>query len=144
MTGRVGARGSEPTAQRIIGVRRFIGLAILTAGVFLPSAFAAPAEPPSPPRLGGPLVDGSVVRTRGCGSRFFIVYRDEYVLAQWLGGEMVKEGDVLQGVDDQTSFEREGPMIFTNLATGRTIDVVVEKVLLNRADYARSTGQVCR
>ena len=126
-------------------MKRFISMATIVAAVFMPPvALAAPAEAQHPPRLGGPLVDGSVVRTRGCGSHFFIAYREEYALAEWLGGEMVNDGDVLQGSDDQVSFEREGPMTFTNLATGRTVDVVIEKALMNQADYSRTVGQVCR
>jgi hypothetical protein len=105
---------------------------------------ATAAEAQNPPRLGGPLVDGSVVRARGCGSHFFIAYHEEFALAEWLGGEMVREGDVLQATDDQGSFEREGRMSFTNLATGRTVDVVVEKALMNRADYLKTFGLVCR
>ncbi len=57
---------------------------------------------------------------------------------------MVQEGDVLQGVDDSTSFEREGRMTFTNLATGRTVDVVIDKALLTRADLGRTLAQYCR
>jgi hypothetical protein len=105
---------------------------------------ATAAEAQNPPKLGGPLVDGSVVRARGCGSHFFIAYHEEFALAEWLGGEMVREGDVLQATDDQGSFEREGRMSFTNLATGRTVDVVVEKALMNRADYLKTFGLVCR
>jgi hypothetical protein len=97
-----------------------------------------------PPRLGGPLVDGSVTLAHGCGTRFFIAYRDVYALAQWLGGEMVQDGDVLQGVDDQASFEREGRMIFVNLATGNTVEVVIEKALMNHADYTKTVAMVCR
>ena len=126
-------------------MKRFICMAILSATVLTPRVvLAAPSEAQHPPRLGGPLVDGSVVRARGCGSHFFIAYREEFALAEWLGGEMVKDGDVLQGNDDQVSFEREGRMTFTNLATGRTVDVVIEKALLNQADYSRTVGQVCR
>jgi hypothetical protein len=105
---------------------------------------ATPSEAQHPQRLGGPLVDGSVIRARGCGSHFFISYHEQFALAEWMGGEMVKELDVLQGNDDQESFEREGRMTFTNLATGRTIDLVIEKALMNRADYSRTIQQVCR
>ena len=129
--------------HRLVAVRVRL-LASLFAAVLTTPLLAAPPETVSPPRLGGPLVDGSVVRAHGCGSRFFIAYRAEFALAQWLGGEMVKDGDVLQGVGDQVSFEREGRMIFTNLATGRTVDVVIEKALLNRSDYARTAARVCR
>jgi hypothetical protein len=126
-------------------VTRRLVIATLFAAVLTPPfLFAAPPEPPHPPRLGGPLVDGSVIRTRGCGSHFFVAYRAEFALAQWLGGEMVKDGDVLEGSDDQANFEREGRMTFTNLATGRTVDVVIEKALLNRADFTRTAAQVCR
>lgn len=114
------------------------------AALLLPVVLATAAEAQNPPRLGGPLVDGSVVRARGCGSRFFIAYHEEFVLAEWLGGEMVREGDVLQGAGDSGSFEREGRMTFTNLATGRTVDVVIEKALMNRADYMKTFGLVCR
>jgi hypothetical protein len=123
--------------------RRLIATLLVAALTPLP-LLAAPPEPPHPPRLGGPLVDGSVIRTKGCGNRFFIAYRAEFVLAQWLGGEMVKDGDVLESSDDQSNFEHEGRMTFTNLATGRTVDVVIEKALLNRADYSRAAAQVCR
>jgi hypothetical protein len=124
---------------------RFIWMAAIFAAVLRPPvALAAPSDAQHPPRLGGPLVDGSVVRTRGCGSHFFIAYREEYALAEWLGGEMVNDGDVLQGSDDQVSFEREGRMTLTNLATGRTVDVVIEQPLMNPADYSRTVGQVCR
>jgi hypothetical protein len=124
---------------------RMIAATLCAAASLLPLMPAVLAQTPThPPRLGGPLVDGSVVRTRGCGSHFFIAYRDEFALASWLGGEPVREGDVLQGADDLTSFEREGRMTFTNLATGRTVDVVIEKALLNRTDYSRTIGQVCR
>lgn len=116
-------------------------VAALPIPAILPVAFA---QAPHPPRLGGPLVDGSVIRTQRCGGRFFIAYRDEYALAQWLAGEMVKDGDVLQSKDDKTSFEREGRMTLTNLATGREVDVVIEKALMNRADYSRTVRKVCR
>jgi hypothetical protein len=112
--------------------------AVLTHVVVL----VAPAD--AQHRLGGPLVDGSVVRARGCGTRFFIAYRDEFALAEWVGGEMVRENEVLQAIDDQESFEREGRMTFTNLATGRTVDLVIERALMNHADFARAVGQVCR
>jgi hypothetical protein len=105
---------------------------------------APPIALPAPPRLGGPLIDGSVLSRPGCGSHFFIVYKDEYALAEWLGGEMVKDGDVLQTTDDQTSFEREGRMTLLDLATGRTIDVVIEQALMNRAVYGKIASQVCR
>jgi len=119
-------------------------MATMLSPLVLPVALAAPIEAQHPPRLGGPLVDGSVIHARGCGSHFFIAYHEEYALAEWLGGEMVNDGDVLQGSDDQVSFEREGRMSFTNLATGRAVDVVIEKALMNKTDYARTIGQVCR
>jgi hypothetical protein len=129
----------------VASMKHLISMAILVAAVITPPTIqAAPAEAQNPARLGGPLVDGSVIRTRGCGSHFFITYRQVFVLAEWLGGDMVKDGDVLQGIDDQVSFEREGRMTFTNLATGRTIDVAIEKTLMNHADYSRTAGQVCR
>jgi hypothetical protein len=96
------------------------------------------------PQLGGPLVDGSVVRAHGCGSHFFIVYRNEYALAELLGGEMVKDGEVLQTTDDQESFEREGRMTLTNLVTGRIVDVVIEQALINTTDYSRTARKFCR
>jgi hypothetical protein len=105
---------------------------------------AAPCRAQHSPRLGGPLVDGSVIRTQGCGSHFFIAYREQFVLANWLGGEMAQDLDVLQTIDDQSSFEREGRITLTNLATGRTIDVFIEKALMNKADYSRTLRQVCR
>jgi hypothetical protein len=98
----------------------------------------------APPRLGGPLVDGSVVRVRGCGVHFFISYHDQYQLAEWLGGEYVKEGDVLVAADDTASFEREGRATFTDLATDRTVDIFIEKALMNRQDFSRKARQVCR
>lgn len=97
-----------------------------------------------PPLLGGPLVDGSVVRTRGCGAHFFIAYRDEFVLAEWLGGEMIKDNDVLQITDDRSSFEREGRITLTNLTTGGSVEAMIEQALMNRAAYTRLVGQVCR
>jgi hypothetical protein len=120
-------------------------ICMATMAVLIPPVvLAAPSEVQHPPRLGGPLVDGSVVRARGCGSHFFIAYRNEYALAAWLGGEMVKENDVLQTTDDQANFEREGRMTLTNLATGRAVDIVIEKALMNRADYSTTSRQVCR
>jgi len=118
-------------------------VAALCAAAFIPAVFAAPPEV-HPPALGGPLVDGSVVRAKGCGSRFFIAYGAEYALAQWLGGEMVRDGDVLAATDDTVSFEREGRMNFLNLATGRTVDLVIEKALMNLADFRRTVAHVCR
>jgi hypothetical protein len=98
----------------------------------------------APPRLGGPLVDGSVLVRNGCGPRFFIVYQDSYALAEWLGGDMVKDGDVLQTTDADSSFLREGRMTLLDLATGRTIDIVIEQALMNRTDFARVASRVCR
>jgi hypothetical protein len=120
-------------------MRHLNGMTALLVGLFLSHVLLA-----APPRLGGPLVDGSVVRTRGCGTHFFIAYRNEYALAEWLGGEMVKDGDVLKVNDDQMSFEREGRMTLTNLATGLTIEVVIEQALMNNADMSRAAGKVCR
>ncbi len=116
-------------------------LPVLAAALLAPPALSAP---PTPPRLGGPLVDGSVLLGHGCGSHFFIVYKDLYALAEWLGGDMVKNGDVLQTTDDQSSFEREGRMTLLDLATGTTIDVVIEQALINRAAYNRTVSQVCK
>jgi hypothetical protein len=113
------------------------------AAVLLALTVAGPALAQNPPRLGGPLVDGSVTRSRGCGSHFLIAYRDEYALLEWLGGEMPRDGDVLQGVDDQTSFEREGRATLINLATGATLEVMIAKALLNRADYTKTVAQFC-
>jgi len=118
-------------------------LAGLLAGI-LAGFVMSPAALAAPPRLGGPLVDGSVIRTHGCGSHFFIAFRDEYALVTWLAGEMVKDGDVLQLTDDQLSFEREGRLTLLNLATGRMIDVVIEKALMNHADLSKTIGKVCR
>jgi hypothetical protein len=117
--------------------------ALVAAALATLAIHAAAIESQNPPRLGGPLIDGSVIRTRGCGTRFFIAYRDVFVLAEWLGGEMIKENDVLQGTDGQASFEREGRMTFTNLASGRAVDIVIEKTLMNHSDYARTLKQVC-
>ncbi len=89
------------------------------------------ADGATPPRLGGPLVDGSVVRAQGCGPYFFIVYGNEYSLAQWLGGAPVRETEVLQTTDDQASFEREGRMTANDLATGRPVELFIEQALLN-------------
>lgn len=131
-------------SQRDVGRKRFIRITSLLAAIFtLPNVFTV-AEAQHPPRLGGPLVDGSVTRARGCGSHFFIAYRNSFSLAEWLGGEMVKENDVLQGIGDQASFEREGRMTLTNLATNGIVEVVIEKALLNHADYSRTARQVCR
>lgn len=118
--------------------------ALMVAVWILPILLPTAAEAQTLPRLGGVLIDGSVTRTRGCGSHFFIAYHDEYALAEWLGGEMVNEGDVLQAIDGQTSFEREGRMTFTNLTTGNTIDVMIEKALLNHANYSKTLARVCR
>lgn len=98
----------------------------------------------APPRLGGPLVDGSVVRTHGCGNHFFIAYRNEYALAELLGGDMVKDGDVLQINDERDSFEREGRMTLTNLATGLSLDVVIEQALMNNSDFSRTARIKCQ
>jgi hypothetical protein len=114
-------------------------------GLILAVALLAPsAALTAPPRLGGPLIDGSVLLRRNCGSHFFIAFQDEYALAEWLGGDMVKDGDVLQTTDDQSSFQREGRMTLLDLATGRTIDVVIEQALMNRTDYTRTVSKVCR
>jgi hypothetical protein len=126
-------------------MKKILPLPIVTLVAAVLAQFAvlvAPAE--AQQRLGGPLVDGSVVRARGCGTHFFIAYRDEFALAEWVGGDMVRENEVLQAIDDKGSFEREGRMTFTDLATGRTIDLVIEKALLNRADYSRTVARVCR
>src|ERR1700722_15781749 len=61
-----------------------LGLIIFTLAW---SATARAAD--TPPRLGGPLIDGSVIKARGCGSHFFVVYGSSYLQAQWLGGEIV-------------------------------------------------------
>jgi hypothetical protein len=95
-------------------------------------------------RLGGPLVDGTVVRARGCGSHFFVIYHQEYALAEWLGGDMVRENEVLQSTDPGASLEREGRVTFVDLATGHPIDFVIEKALMSPAEYAQAQGQVCR
>jgi hypothetical protein len=105
---------------------------------------AAPAPEHPGPRLGGPTVDGSVVRTAGCGAYFIVTYHSEYALAQWVGGQMVRDNDVLEGHGDLTSFEREGPMTFTNLSTGQTIDVVIEKTLMNQAELSQAEARYCR
>jgi hypothetical protein len=96
------------------------------------------------PKLGGVLIDGSVIRVRGCGSHFFIAYHEEFALAELLGGDMVRESELLQLPADQGSFEREGRMTATNLATGRQVDFVIEKALMNTNDYNAMVGQVCR
>jgi hypothetical protein len=95
-------------------------------------------------RLGGPAIDGTVVRVRGCGNHFFVQYHNSVALAEWLGGEMVRENEVIQSTDDNASLEKEGRMTFTDLATGRPVDFVVEKALMNPADYAKTQGEVCR
>jgi hypothetical protein len=113
-------------------------------------AIVAAASAPGPsalaqqPKLGGVLVDGSVIRVRGCGSHFFIVYHEEFALAQQLGGDMVREAELLQLESDQTSFEREGRMTATNLTTGREVDFVIERALMNFSEYNSVAGQVCR
>jgi hypothetical protein len=94
-------------------------------------------------RLGGPLVDGTVVRVRGCGSHFFIAYHNNYVLAEWLGGDMVRENEILQSSNENASLEREGRMTFTDATTGRPIDLVIEKALMSPAEFARTEAQVC-
>ena len=131
------------TLRRVITVKRIVRAATMVAAALTQfGVLVVPTE--AQHRLGGPVVDGSVIRTRGCGSHFFIAYRDEFVLAEWLGGEMVRENDVLKANGDQESFEREGRMTFMNLVTGRTIDLVIEKALMNHADYSKTVGKVCR
>jgi hypothetical protein len=95
-------------------------------------------------RLGGTSIDGSVVRIHGCGNHFFIVYGTEYALVEWLGGDMVMENDRLEVTDDQGSFEREGRLNLKNTATGRPVDVVIEKTLMNASDYSKTVASVCR
>lgn len=95
-------------------------------------------------RLGGPLVDGTVVRARGCGSHFFIAYHNTYALGEWLGGDMVRENEILVSSNDNDSLEREGRMTFTDVATGRPIDFVIEKALMSPADFARTEAEMCR
>ncbi len=104
---------------------------------------ACPSFAASAPRLGGPVVDGSVVRVRGCGVYLFISYHNEYALAQWLGGYAVRETEVLQTMDDQASFEREGRLTVTDLASGRAVDLFIEKAMLNNSDYAKATARYC-
>jgi hypothetical protein len=134
------ACGGGPTSSRRLGaMKRIICGALEVAAVFIPLAVLGASA-----RLGGPLVDGSVARARGCGSHFFIAYHEGFALADWLGGEMVKENDVLQTTDDVSSFEREGRMTLTNLATNRTVDIVIDKALLNHAEYLRTVQRVCR
>jgi hypothetical protein len=95
-------------------------------------------------RLGGPLVDGSVIRFNGCGNYFFVAYRNEYALAEWIGGDMVRESEVLQATDDTSSFEREGRMSFTNTASGKLVDVIIERALLNQTDLSQLIHRYCR
>jgi hypothetical protein len=95
-------------------------------------------------RLGGPLIDGTVVRVRGCGSHFFIAYHNAYALAEWLGGDMVRENEVVRSLNENDSLEREGRMTFTDVATGRPIDLVIEKALMSAPEFARTQAQVCR
>jgi len=113
--------------------------AVAGAAVLLPIIASS-----APPRLGGPLIDGSVVRVHGCGSYFFVSYENEYDLVEWIGGEPVKEGDVLEPIDDASNLEREGRGTFTNRATGRTIDVVIDRALMNGRDYSLNVGKYCR
>ena len=115
---------------------RFAGAMALLALVSLPAA--------AQHRLGGPTVDGTVIRVRGCGSHFFVQYHDAFALAEWLGGDMVREDEVIQSTDDTASLEREGRMTFTDLATGHPVDFVVEKALMSRADFTRTVAQYCR
>jgi hypothetical protein len=119
-------------------------LACGLAALWLAQPVRAQVENPRTPRLGGPLIDGSVTRAHGCGSHFFVIYRDEYALAEWLGGQPPIEGDVLEGIDDQQSLERVGRMTFVDLATRNTMEFVIEKTFLNRADYSKTVRQVCR
>jgi len=97
----------------------------------------------APPRLGGPLVDGSVVRVQGCGVHFFIAYGNTFELAEWLGGDPVRETEVLQTTDSTTTFEREGRLTVTDLATGRTVDVYIDKALMNRTEFDRTIALTC-
>jgi hypothetical protein len=97
----------------------------------------------APPRLGGPLVDGSVIRTQGCGAHFFIAFGNTFALAEWIGGDPVRDTEVLQTTDSVSSFEREGRMTVTNLATGRTVDLFIDKALMNNAEFTRLVAQTC-
>jgi hypothetical protein len=94
-------------------------------------------------RLGGPLIDGSITRARGCGPYFFIVFANQFAMAEWLGGDPVRENEVLQTMDDQGSFEREGRETVLDLATGRTVDIMIDQALMNQADYQSAANKVC-
>lgn len=95
------------------------------------------------PRLGGQLVDGSVVRTKGCGIYFFIAYGNTFALAEWLSGDPVRDTEILQTTDGTSSFDHEGRMTVTNLATGRTLDLFIDKALMNNAEFSRSAAKYC-
>jgi hypothetical protein len=95
-------------------------------------------------RLGGPLIDGSVVRAAGCGSHFFVAYRDDYALADWLGGTMVRENEVLQSTSPNGgNFEREGIATMNNLTTGKPITFVIVKALIQRTEFEALINKFC-
>jgi hypothetical protein len=94
-------------------------------------------------RLGGPTIDGSITKATGCGNYFFIVYANQFAMAEWLGGDPVRETEVLQTVDDQGSFQREGRETVLDLATGRTVDIMIDQALMNQTDYQRAASKVC-
>jgi hypothetical protein len=128
-----------------MGIFRHTVLGVVAILIVMPpAADEAAADTLNRPRLGGPLIDGSVARARGCGNHFFIAYREKFALVEWLGGQMVNENEVLQSDDDQITFEREGRATLTNLATGGTIEVVIEQALLNRLEFSKVARRVCR
>jgi hypothetical protein len=123
-------------------VRRGLSYTILvSAAALLP--LLSPVAAFGQPRLGGPLIDGSVTRARGCGNYFFIVYGNQFALAEWLGGDPVRDNEVLQTLDDQGSFEREGRETVLDLASGRTVDIMIDQALMNQTDYQRTVKKIC-
>jgi hypothetical protein len=122
-------------------VRRWFRDAILIGAASLPLLGTLPAQ--AQHRLGGPLIDGSVTRASGCGIYFFIVYANQFAMAEWLGGEPVRDNEVLQTVDDQGSFQREGRETVLDLATGGTVDIMIDQALMNQSDYQKTQNKVC-
>jgi hypothetical protein len=122
-------------------MRRAVRDAILIGAALFTLAAARPTW--AQHRLGGPAIDGSVTRATGCGNYFFIVYANQFAMAEWLGGDPVRETEVLQTVDDQGSFEREGRETVLDLATGRTVDIMIDQALMNQTDYQKAASKVC-
>ena len=139
MTGWMVLRSPRPAAGGSSASTRLLPLLVLAL------TLGAGAEAQTPRKLGGPVIDGSVVIVDGCGEKFFIAYQGTYALAQRLNGEMVKREDVLQGVaTQQGSFDREGRMEVTDLTTGKTLQINIENAMLSQSAVHNLAGEVCR